>query len=118
VHDSGRPLDIECSAIERLLAPVARLHPLMTLATDTYCSLFLRNSMLRKKLVGLLAIIENSPTTHRCVELPAHRSAALTWAGLVWRGVRSSVLLLLTTCIIGPVHLCSAAVSRLGRKDA
>ena len=117
-HDSGRPLDIECSAIERLLGLVARLHPWMTLATDTYCSFFLRSSVLRKKLVLLLAIMENSPTTHRCVELRRHRSGWLTWAGLIGRVAYSGVLLLLTACTIGPAHVCTAAASRLGRKGS
>lgn len=58
------------TAFDRLLAGLAARHPLAARLADAFAGVFDRRSLLREKLVVLLAILETSPTTAACVEVP------------------------------------------------
>jgi len=98
------------SAFDALLLKLAIVHPWMTRATDIYSRFFFSGSVLRKKLVLLLAILEtHEPVASR---LDAATRTGLTRFILLFTGqsVIAGLLLVLSTLTLSPVRLV------LGRK--
>jgi len=97
-------LEAEPRSFEAALLERATRGPRRTRLADAYSRIFLPQSVLRKKLVLLLAILESrSPFCHEIDRLPS-RAVPLVWLGLAARGCFGVITLLLGTLWIGPGH--------------
>ena len=93
------------------LIAVARAGPALTRMADAYARLFVRRSILRRKLTLLLAILESAaPSEAQFAPLPA--SAAGTLARLALSGIAAATFALAGVAILGPLHLASLVLGR------
>ncbi len=93
-------------AAGRVLVRVAAAHPLLTRIADAYVRLFAPRSLLRHKLVLLLAILESSAGSH-----PAFAPRPASPLGVVLRlaaaGTAFAFCLVAGIILLGPLHLVS-----------
>jgi NADH dehydrogenase len=89
------------------LIEFARRSPMRTRLADSYAALFAARSVLRRKLVLLLAILETSPATYRMVDARLAGSWAGTVIGMVASGVGAVAALAIGTIVLAPVRMLS-----------
>lgn len=90
--------------IDRVLVAVARVHPVATRIADAYCARLRKASLLRRKLVLVLALIECSPETYALVEEPRSSGPAGAWTRLVVSGAIEGVAFVAGALFLLPVH--------------
>jgi len=95
----------ESDRFGRLLTRVARIHPLLTKMADSYARLFVPHTLLRKKLVLLLAILETCAPSYRLLEDTDSGSRTLLLFRLAWRGTGAVLSLLVGAVLLSPLHL-------------
>lgn len=100
-HDA---LPTACRADGRALVRVAAAHPLLTRVADAYVRLFAPRSLLRHKLVLLLAILESSAGSHAAFE-PRPASALGVVLRLAAAGTAFAACLVAGVILLGPLHL-------------
>jgi hypothetical protein len=98
--------------IDRVLVAVARIHPVATRIADAYCARLRRVSLLRRKLVLVLALIECSPETYALVEEPRSSGRAGAWARLVASGAVEGLAFVAGAIVLAPVHAVLALARR------
>jgi len=91
--------------IERSLLGVARRGRLAARAADGYARLFRPYSGLRRRLILLLAILENTPPSAVLLTSADRRGTGARVLGLAGGLLASGACLLLGILILGPVHL-------------
>lgn len=92
------------TAFDRLLAGLAARHPLAARLADAFAGVFDRRSLLREKLVVLLAILETSPTAAACVEAPDAAGVAPALLAIAARTVVSLACLTAAAAILLPLR--------------
>jgi nucleoside-diphosphate-sugar epimerase len=111
---AGKPLAGACrSRFEFLLARISTIHPIYARAVDGYCKMFLRDSMIRKKMVLLLAILECRSGTARIIDHPDAYSPPLLLLTFLTQITRSIALLLIATLLLSPLRLTLNCADRL-----
>jgi hypothetical protein len=101
---------------DRLLLSASLCCPFSARLVDTYANHFFKRSVVRKKLVLLLAILECSPATYRLID-STDRGGRLRVIGVLSvRSLLYAVLWLVAIVGFGPLH----AMASLGvfRKEA
>jgi hypothetical protein len=98
--------------IERSLLAFARLGSPAIRIADGYAGVFRPRSALRRRLVLLLAILENSPPTARTLNTGDEGTAVAVVARLAATLVVSGVCALIGVLVLGPVHVVSNAMSK------
>jgi hypothetical protein len=93
--------------IERSLMSVARMRPELTRVADAYARFFRPRSLLRRRLILLLAILENSVPAERRLNTGSEGTPLGVIAGLVVSLVASGLCLVAGIVLFGPVHLVS-----------
>lgn len=97
--------------VERALLAVARTSVPAVHIADSYARFFLPRSLLRRRLVLLLAVMENSPLTER----PLNTAYVASPASIVWRlgmiGMGSVASLAIGVLVFAPVHLLSGSAT-------
>jgi len=88
---------------DRAILAFARRHALATRLADSWSALFSRSSVLRKRLVMLLAILESHAPTHAAIDRPAGGSPAGAVTMLLLRGLLAVLLLVVGTIVMIPV---------------
>ena len=96
-----------------IIVAVARLNPLLTRLADTYTSVFYRRSLLRKKLVLLLAILEIRQSYISILDTANESSKPILFLQLLQRELFFLGLLMISSIIFGPVHIFSEIVSKI-----
>lgn len=97
------------TAFDRLLGRLAAIHPLITQGIDSYARIFFPQSLVRRKLVLVLAILETwGPTTVKTDYVDESSRIGLVLR-IMARMIASGLLLVLTTLALGPVHLMLGA---------
>lgn len=91
--------------IDRSLLGWARRGGLPLRLADAYARFFRPTGALRQKLTLMLAILENSPETHRWLNSGETGSGAGVLAGLLLTGLAFVAALALGTLLFGPLHL-------------
>ena len=108
--DPGQRLNgVTETVFDRLLGRLAIIHPLITQGIDSYARVFFPQSLVRKKLVLVLAVLETwGPTAARidCIDDASRTGLVLR---ILARMIASGLLLVLTTLTLGPVHLMLGA---------
>ena len=90
----------------------ARMHRMTVAIADAYARVFLPASVLRKKLVLLLAILETSAATYRLVDAPVRGGPAAVAVRLVVRGMVAVMWLAAGVILFGPARLILTARAR------
>lgn len=87
---------------DALLVRLARRGGLALALADAYAGWFARRSVLRTKLVGVLALLETSPRSFAAIDAP---SASAPFARLALRGLAELASALVAALLLGPLHL-------------
>lgn len=82
----------------------ATIHPALTRVADAYARVFAPRSLLRHKLVLLLAILESSPGTHQAFALRPASPVGVVLR-LAASGAAFALSLVVGVVLIGPRHL-------------
>ena len=104
---------LEADRFEKLLLRLSRTSPLGTRLVDSYTSLFRKRSVVRKKLVLLLAVLECSPSTFRDLDAPDQGTRSWIYLKLLGRLGLHALSLTVAASVLGAVHL----LMRLARFD-
>jgi hypothetical protein len=98
---------------DSLLVPLARISPWNTKAIDTYARVFRRSSLVRKKLVLLLAILETCAPTYAYLDSPDPTSRAVFFLRSLQRGLMFSLICLIAAVVLFPLELMVRASAKL-----
>ncbi|MBN2346080.1 MAG: hypothetical protein JXO51_06785 [Candidatus Aminicenantes bacterium] len=101
---------------ERLLLAAAARHPLATRACDAYSRFLCPNSLLRRKLILLLAILELTPPFYREIDAAGPASAPKLAALIAWKGLTMAALLLPALVVLLPLQAASRVLA--GRRPS
>lgn len=96
------------SAFDALLLKLAMIHPWMTRANDIYSRFFFSDSVLRKKLVLLLAILETREPTASHLDAPVRTSLIRFLLLFTGQAIIAGLLLVLSTLTLTPARLLMA----------
>ena len=95
----------EATRFDRILVGVAQTRPLAARVADGYASLFARQSLLRRKLVLLLAILETAPPYYRVVDRVGRLPRLLLVGGLAGRSLVSLFGVAIAALVLLPMQL-------------
>jgi hypothetical protein len=98
-----------CAAVEPTLLRMASTHPLLTRLADAYSRVFLPESLLRRRLVLLLAIVESTSLSQAA--LSSRGSRGLWWS--IPRLTMHVVAMVVATGIAIPVVLVLRSAARV-----
>jgi hypothetical protein len=90
---------------DRFLVSTAARGPFRTRLADSYASVFRRKSILRRKLVVVLALLECAPPTFETLDRVPPGGIAGAVVRLIAGGTGYALALLAGTALFGPVHL-------------
>ena len=90
------------------LVRFARRGPLFARLADAHSALFARSSLLRKKLVVLLAILESAPPFHATIDEPVGGRPAPALVSLAVTGITAIAALVVGSLVLVPVRLLLA----------
>jgi hypothetical protein len=93
---------------------LARKHVILLKLADVYTAVFARTSLLRKKLVLLLAIFESCGETYRLIDHVEEYSKLGFYTRCFLRSLVFSFLLLLSSCIFALPHFLSSRPLKIG----
>lgn len=108
---SKTPTLAESDEFDAFLVRIARRSPALTRLADSYATLFGRSTVLRKKLVLLLAILESSAPSYQAIDKVVNWNRGLTMLLLLLRGLAAIALALVATV----VFLTARVIIRGGR---
>jgi hypothetical protein len=92
------------SRFDRFLCSFAAVTPLAARLADAWCAMFAPGSVLRRKLVLLLAMLEScAPHYRRLEDVSGNR--ALAFAGLFGRGLVAALVLLVSVLVFLPARI-------------
>lgn len=116
-HRIGLPLDPGLgSRFERFLVAFSLLHPLATRLVDVYTSVFQRGTLVRRKWVLLLAVVETCFPTFAYFDAPDTRSATAFYLRAAWNVLAFCLALCLALVLLAPIQLAlSVGPLLLGR---
>jgi len=87
---------------EALLLRLARRGGVQLALADSYAGWLARRSVLRTKLVGVLALLETAPESYAAVDAPDANAA---WPRLLLRGLAEAATAGLAVLLLAPLHL-------------
>ncbi len=90
---------------ERAVVSAARNAPLLVRALDAQARVFANGSLLRRKLVLLLAILEVRAPHDEELDSPTGTSVALMYVRMAWLGVAFAGLLALGSLVCVPIWI-------------
>ena len=100
-----------CGRFDRLLLTLSGIHPLLTRVADIYSRFFSSGSVVRRRLVMLLALLESDAVSIERLDFPTCGGLAGFVLGMGVRGLVSLLLLLPALLILLPLQVL------LGRCD-
>jgi hypothetical protein len=100
------------SRFDSFLIRVARGHRGMTKLADAYARLFVRASLLRKKLVLLLAILETCSPSCRLIDSTEEGGKGMLLVRLCGRGIGSFASVIIAVVLFLPVQIVCAVIQR------
>jgi len=119
-HETRGAMDAAAAgAFDRALLGLARVGGPATRVADVYAARFAKTSLLTRKLIVMVAILECSPTTFEFFDRPFRGGRALTWLRLLGRGAAEALWLAAAVVLLAPLHALLALGGRpRGRKAA
>lgn len=111
--EPGRPLAIQSGyRFEVLIEKISIKNPILTRAIDGYCKVLYRKSIVRKKLVLLLAILETQAMSVQKIDVADAMSPPVLLLTFLTQITRSVLLLLTATILLSPVRLAMRCFDR------
>jgi hypothetical protein len=104
-HATGSLRGVRACPVDSFLVKVASISPWSTKIIDAYTRIFRPFSLLRKKVVLLLAILEICVPTHAYVDSVDSAPIPLLFFRLVYRGLTFVLLVLVGFVLILPIEL-------------
>ena len=93
---------------DRLLINASFVNPVAAKLVDAYTAIFRRKSVVRRKWILLLAILESCTPTYRYFDCPDSGGKVRLVGGLVWRGLIFLLALGVSIIVFMPFHIiCS-----------
>ncbi len=102
-------------AVDAMLLRVGRMGRFGALLADTYATLVRPGSLLRRKLVLLLALMECVPPTSDLLDSPIARTRAGGLVRMSFEAALSLAALAISLAVLGPLHLALARGPRSGQ---
>ncbi len=109
---STLPAELPLAFIDRGSLAIARWGTLPARIADAYTRVFRPYGPLRRRLILLLAILENSPPTDRPLNAAREGSRPAIMTGMLLNLLAGGVCLLAGIVLLGPLHL----TTKLGGK--
>jgi hypothetical protein len=107
-HHSGNiPLPKTEHPFEGWLLFVARTHPFLTRLADSYSRFLFPSSILRKKLILLLAILESGKHNEGFADMPEPSPRIVFLARCAFEGVIFACIACMALIFLFPIHLGS-----------
>jgi hypothetical protein len=91
-------------AFDQFLVGISARRPFWTSMADSYASVFRKDSVLRKKLVLTLALLECVAPSFEVIDEVEARSPMATSMSLAWRAARYALLLGTSAVVFAPVR--------------
>ena len=105
-HQSGNiALPKTDEPFERWLMLVARIHPFMTRLADSYSRLLFPSSIVRKKLVLLVAILESGKHSQEFSDMPEPSTRMTFFARCAFEGFVFVCIACMAVIFLLPIHL-------------
>ena len=108
-HEAHRVSDMfhtfEANSFDALLLKIAIIHPFTTKLVDTYASFFARQSVVRKKIILLLAILESCNPTYAHFDKPASGNLATLGLKTIQHGVIFGFTMVMALICLLPLNL-------------
>ncbi len=101
---NAKLLQFQVSPFDQLLVELSRVNRLTTGLVDAYTALLFRNSLVRKKMVLLLAILESCAPTFAIFE-ETDADGARFVLGFIRDGLLFAVLAGIAVLVLAPLHL-------------
>lgn len=98
------PRYLAASPFDSFLLALARLSPHLAQWADSYACVAARASLLRRKLILLVAILESCSPENGFEEQIQDTSATTVMARMGWRGLLFGARFLLAALLLAPVH--------------
>jgi hypothetical protein len=90
---------------DRFVLRLALLQTFFLKIADIYCSLFYKNCILRRKLILLLAILENSPSFSKYIDHTKHISRIVIFRHAIRTISLFPIILSLAVLLFMPFHI-------------
>ena len=104
--------NLDSDRFDQLLINIAIINPVLMKMADVYTSMFYKTSVLRKKWVLLLAILESCSPTHVHFESVSLSSKTALYMEIFQKGLFYMLTLLLSTIILMPLHVILSVASK------
>lgn len=116
-HSPGFAAALPPSPVDKMIIRIAGKHPVLTRAGDAYSRVFFKRSLLRRKLVLLLAILESCAPGHHYLDSTDGVSRAGFYLKLAQHSTLYALSLVFGVLLFLPHHLFTRMVS-LSPSDA
>ncbi len=107
----------EAAPFDQLLLNVSIKHPIIAKLVDAYTAIFYKGSLIRKKWILLLAILESCAPTFHYFDSPESHSTSWLLAKMLWSGVVFFLAFCLAVVLFLPLQVMYAGYAKLfGRR--
>jgi len=103
-HIVGSIKQSEINYFDNLLIGIASINPFFTKLVDVYTSIFFKSSILRKKLILLLAILESCAPTCYYLDTVTHHSRVMIFVRFFQKAMLFMLSLLLSVILFTPLY--------------
>ena len=103
-------------SVDKFLLKLAKLNSICLRLVDIYCRFYYKSAILRKKLTLSLSLLENCSEYHRQLDTTSYSNRFSFCFGITAQALYSSILLVVSTLLVGPLHIAFNIGSKL-RKD-
>jgi hypothetical protein len=107
-HKSDAMRTDKSDRFDEFLVSVSARTPSWARLADTYASMLRKDSVVRKKLVLTLALLESAPPSFETLERVDGRSTFLTFMRLGWKGAAYLVTLAASLVVFTPILVTRA----------
>ena len=114
-HDQSAAKATTIDTFDRVLLVVARMSHWGVCLADSYASRFRKHSVLRRKLVLVLAILECASPSYQVIDAAYQGNAVWIMARLVWHGAMYAVAVTTAALMLGPLHVATSLMGALRR---
>jgi hypothetical protein len=101
----------EVGHFDNFILQAARKSFFLTKLADSYTTVFYRKSILRKKFILLLAILESCAPTCHCIDSSDNLSKLTLTIKMFQKSAIFSIALFLATIVFMPVHIITSLIS-------
>ncbi len=107
-HECGAVEGLRTTSFERAVARLARAAPLLTRMLDAHERVFANGSLLRRKLVLVLALLESKSPPAEELDAPTHGSTLGMFVRMAWLGCVFALSVIVMALALLPVRVACA----------